>query len=139
MGAARHHRTREKVTEAVFTFVAIDDEGRPRAVYVIASRCHARNPYHALDDTARNILDGLLEEATYAALAVVREDGTPSVTRVALSVEKDNVPVTLISDLSLHTKALRSGRSCSLLIGEPGDKGEPLTHRGSHCNVCHGS
>jgi acyl-CoA thioesterase YciA len=25
--------TREKVTEAVFTFVAIDDEGRPRAVY----------------------------------------------------------------------------------------------------------
>ena len=24
--------TREKVTEAVFTFVAIDDEGRPRAV-----------------------------------------------------------------------------------------------------------
>jgi acyl-CoA thioesterase YciA len=23
---------REKVTEAVFTFVAIDDEGRPRAV-----------------------------------------------------------------------------------------------------------
>jgi putative heme iron utilization protein len=50
------------------------------------------------------------------------------VTRVALSVEKDNVPVTLISDLSLHTKALRSGRSCSLLIGEPGDKGEPLTH-----------
>ena len=24
--------TREKVTEAVFTFVAIDEEGRPRAV-----------------------------------------------------------------------------------------------------------
>ena len=87
-----------------------------------------KDPFRELDDEARAVMNGLLEAATHAALAVVREDGTPSVTRVAFSVDKDRVPVTLISDLSLHTKALRNGRACSLLIGEPGEKGDPLTH-----------
>ncbi|MCH2249243.1 MAG: pyridoxamine 5'-phosphate oxidase family protein [Cognatishimia sp.] len=87
-----------------------------------------KDPFRALDDDARAVMDGLLARSTHAALAVVREDGTPSVTRVAFSVDKDRVPVTLISDLSLHTKALRRGRACSLLIGEPGEKGDPLTH-----------
>ena len=87
-----------------------------------------KDPFRELDDEARAVMNGLLEAATHAALAVVREDGTPSVTRVAFSVDKDRVPVTLISDLSLHTKALRSDRACSLLIGEPGEKGDPLTH-----------
>ena len=87
-----------------------------------------KDPFRELDDEARAVMNGLLAAATHAALAVVREDGTPSVTRVAFSVDKDRVPVTLISDLSLHTKALRNGLACSLLIGEPGEKGDPLTH-----------
>ena len=87
-----------------------------------------KDPFRELDDEARAVMNGLLEAATHAALAVVREDGTPSVTRVAFSVDKDRVPVTLISDLSLHTKALRNARSCALLIGEPGEKGDPLTY-----------
>ena len=34
----------------------------------------------------------------------------------------------LISTLSIHTKALEANPHCALLIGEPGDKGDPLTH-----------
>ncbi len=87
--------------------------------------------FQPLDDQARAIVAELMT-STHAALAVTRADGTPSVTRIALAVldlgDKDNVPVTLISDLSSHTKALRSTRACALLIGDPGEKGDPLTH-----------
>lgn len=87
-----------------------------------------KDPYQPLTDDARALMADIMDTAQFAALAVVREDGTPSVTRVAFSVDKDRLPVTLISDLSLHTKALRSGRACSLLVGEPGEKGDTLTH-----------
>lgn len=86
-----------------------------------------KDPFRPLDDEARATIAELMK-ATHAALAVMRADGTPSVTRIALAADKDNAPVTLISDLSLHTKALRNARACALLIGEPGDKGDPLTH-----------
>ena len=86
------------------------------------------DPFRELVEEARALIAAIRSEARHAALAVVRDDGTPSVTRVALAADKDSMLVTLISDLSLHTKALRSDRACSLLIGEPGEKGDPLTH-----------
>lgn len=86
------------------------------------------DPFRELDEEARALIAAIRSEARHAALAVVRDDGTPSVTRVALTADKDSMLVTLISDLSLHTKALRNGRSCSLLVGEPGKKGDPLTY-----------
>ena len=36
--------------------------------------------------------------------------------------------MTLVSDLSHHTKALKEDPRCSVLIGQPGPKGDPLTH-----------
>lgn len=45
------------------------------------------------------------------------------VTRVAYSH-----PLILVSELSTHTKALRANPACSLLLGEPGVRGDPLTH-----------
>lgn len=50
------------------------------------------------------------------------------VTRIAFATDPDGKPITLISDLSHHTAALRSDPTCSLLVGEPGEKGDPLTH-----------
>jgi putative heme iron utilization protein len=50
------------------------------------------------------------------------------VTRIAVVAGPDGTPVTLISDLSLHTRALRADPACSLLVGEPAAKGDPLTH-----------
>uniref|UniRef100_UPI0035166AC0 pyridoxamine 5'-phosphate oxidase family protein n=1 Tax=Cognatishimia sp. TaxID=2211648 RepID=UPI0035166AC0 len=87
-----------------------------------------KDPYQTMDDEACTLMQNILDGATYAALAVTQPDGTPSVTRVAFCVDQDNAPVTLISDLSLHTKALRNVRRCALLIGEPGEKGDPLTY-----------
>ena len=34
----------------------------------------------------------------------------------------------LISTLSTHTQALHLDANCALLVGEPGNKGDPLTH-----------
>ena len=49
-------------------------------------------------------------------------------TRIAVGTTPGGAPVTLISDLSSHTTALRANPRCSLLLGEPGPKGDPLTH-----------
>lgn len=94
---------------------------------LVARGMSEADPFRPLDDDARAIMAELMR-ASHAALAVTRTDGTPSVTRISLAADKDRSPVTLISDLSLHTKALRNARTCALLIGEPGEKGDPLTH-----------
>ena len=85
------------------------------------------NPIRPTDDEARSLARNLLTQARHAALAVL-ENGAPIVTRVAFGLDRDRVPVTLISDLSTHTAALKADPACSLLVGEPGPKGDPLTH-----------
>ncbi|MCV2881761.1 HugZ family protein [Actibacterium sp. XHP0104] len=81
------------------------------------------------DDQARALAQSLLAEARYCALAVTDpETGTPYVARVALGLAPDRAPVSLISDLAHHTRALRANANCALLVGEPGPKGDPLTH-----------
>lgn len=87
------------------------------------------DPIRPTDADARALARDLLASATFAALAVSDPaTGTPSVTRVALCTAPDGTPLTLISDLSSHTSALRADANCALLVGEPGDKGDPLTH-----------
>ncbi|SMP25139.1 HugZ family protein [Shimia sagamensis] len=87
------------------------------------------NPIQPTDTEARAFAQQLLTNATYAALAVTDPTtGTPSVTRIALATTPDGIPVTLISDLASHTGALRANANCALLVGEPGEKGDPLTH-----------
>ncbi len=82
------------------------------------------------DKGARALAQNLLEQAAFGAIAVIDlATQTPMVTRIALATDMDGAPVTLISDLSQHTRALRDNPACSLLLGEPGDKGgDPLTH-----------
>ena len=70
----------------------------------------------------------MLDRARFAALAVVLEDGAPMVSRVAFGLSPEGAPLTLISNLAAHTRALRANPACSLLVGEPGPKGDPLTH-----------
>lgn len=87
----------------------------------------AKDPIRPTDDEARALAIRLITEARFGALAVL-QDGLPAVTRVAMATDRDGVPMALVSDLSSHTKALRADHRCSLLLGEPGDKGDPLTH-----------
>lgn len=87
------------------------------------------NPIRPTDDEARTIARALILRARFAALAVLDPaSAAPAVTRIALVPGPTGAPLTLISTLSTHTSALKANPACSLLIGEPGPKGDPLTH-----------
>jgi putative heme iron utilization protein len=86
-----------------------------------------RDPSRPVDAEARALARQLVDKATYAALAVL-ESGLPSVTRIAFATTPEGAPLSLISDLSGHTAALRTTPAASLLVGEPEDRGDPLTH-----------
>ena len=89
---------------------------------------HMAAPIRPTDDDARALAHELLERASHAALGVIDpENGAPFVSRVAISADGPDV-LLLISTLSQHTTALDHDPRASLLIGEPGAKGDPLTH-----------
>jgi heme iron utilization protein len=89
----------------------------------------APSPIRPTDDEARTLARGLMAQARFAALGVIDPDsGAPMVTRVAFGTTPQGAPVTLISDLSHHTRALKAQPAASLLLGEPGSRGDPLTH-----------
>ncbi len=80
-------------------------------------------------ETSRSLAQHLLRSARHGALGVLCPDTqTPHVTRVCVGTAPDGMPVTLVSEISLHTDALRKNPACSLLVGEPGGRGNPLTH-----------
>ncbi|MFV0243690.1 MAG: HugZ family protein [Qingshengfaniella sp.] len=87
------------------------------------------DPIRPTDDAARSLARGLIDTARFGALGVIApDDGSPQVTRVATGTDPAGHPLILISTLSAHTTALRADPRCSLLLGEPGAKGDPLTH-----------
>lgn len=88
-----------------------------------------KDVFRAPDADARALARCLLAEAAHAALAVTAPDtGRPSVSRIALARDLAGSPLSLISSLSPHTAALEKTPDCALLVGEPGDTGDPLTH-----------
>lgn len=89
----------------------------------------APSPIRPTDDEARTLARNLIAQARFAALGVIDPDsGAPMVTRVAFGTTPQGGPLTLISDLSHHTRALKAQPAASLLLGEPGSRGDPLTH-----------
>ena len=81
------------------------------------------------DETSRSLAQHLLRSARHGALGVLCPDTrTPLVARVSVGTAPDGMPVILISEISMHTRALRHNPACSLLVGEPGGRGDPLTH-----------
>ncbi len=81
------------------------------------------------DDEARKIARDLIKNACFGSLAVLHpETNLPHVTRTAVGTSPEGMPASLISDLSFHTNALRENPNCSLLLGEPAPKGDPLIH-----------
>ncbi len=86
------------------------------------------NPIRPTTTEARALARGLMDHARFGALAVLDpESGVPYVARVAVASDAAG-PVTLVSSLSAHTRALRADPRASLLLGEPGARGDPLTH-----------
>lgn len=88
-----------------------------------------KSPIRPTDDAARALARDLIGTARFAALAYADpSDGTPMVSRIALVEGPGGTPLSLVSDLSHHSAALSKNPICALLIGEPADKGDPLTH-----------
>lgn len=87
------------------------------------------NPIRPTDQDAKALARQLIDTARYGALAVFEaESGHPLCTRLAVGTSVTGHAIALISDLAHHTRALRANAACSLLLGEPGQKGDPLTH-----------
>ena len=88
----------------------------------------AANPIRPTDHEARALGRRLLTDARFGALGVTLDTGAPMVTRIAVATDSAGIQLTLISSLSMHTRALMQAPTCSLLVGEPGAKGDPLNH-----------
>jgi len=86
------------------------------------------NPIRPTDDDARALAQTLMKEARFAALATLDASGSPLVTRIAFGLCPAGQPISLMSSLAQHSQNLRLNPACSLLVGEPGPKGDPLTH-----------
>jgi putative heme iron utilization protein len=105
--------------------------GAERAVResVNMSETPRRDPLNPVDDEARALARRLMAEAATAALAVIEPGtGAPFVSRIAVAPAPDGAPMALLSGLAIHTRALMADPRCALLLGEPGAKGDPLTH-----------
>lgn len=88
----------------------------------------ANDPIRPTDDEARDLARALMTQARFAALATLTEEGAPSVSRLAFALDDRGTPLSLVSTLSAHTQAILRQPQISLLVGEPGEKGDPLTH-----------
>ncbi len=65
----------------------------------------------------------------HAALAWTDPDsGTPGISRISFARDPEAGLLTLISGLAPHFRALRTNPACALMLGEVGEKGDPLTH-----------
>ncbi len=49
-------------------------------------------------------------------------------TRIALATDPQGQVISLVSDIAFHSAALKAAPACSLLVGEPEPKGNPLIH-----------
>lgn len=86
------------------------------------------NPIRPTDDEARALAQSLMSQARFAALATLDSSSSPLVTRVAFGLCAAGQPISLMSSLAQHSQNLAANPACSLLVGEPGPKGDPLTH-----------
>lgn len=86
------------------------------------------DPVQPATDDARDLVRRLMTLG-HAALAWEDPDtGTPGISRIAFARDAQAGLLTLVSGLAPHFRALRDRPACALMLGEVGDKGDPLTH-----------
>jgi heme iron utilization protein len=86
------------------------------------------DPVAPADADARALALSLLTAAHAALSYASADDGLPSISRIAFGLDPEGVPMTLVSALAPHFAGLRAHPDCSVMVGEPGAKGDPLTH-----------
>ena len=83
------------------------------------------DPIRETDEEALSLARELSRETLGALATIDPSTGFPAVSRVSLIVDGGD-PVTLVSDLSHHTVAMDADPRCSVLLGTPPGKGDPL-------------
>lgn len=86
------------------------------------------DPVQPANDAAQALVRQLLALG-HAALAWEDPDtGTPGISRIAFARDPEAGMLTLVSGLAPHFRALRDRPDCALMLGEVGDRGDPMTH-----------
>lgn len=86
------------------------------------------DPVQPADEEARALARQLLSLG-HAALSYLEADrAAPAISRISFGRAPDVGFVTLMSALAPHHAGLRAHPTCAVMLGEPGDKGDPLTH-----------
>ncbi|RMD48046.1 MAG: pyridoxamine 5-phosphate oxidase [Alphaproteobacteria bacterium] len=86
-------------------------------------------PVRPADDEARALAARLLAGARHGALGTLTAEGAPFVSRVAVAWDGERgAVVTLVSALARHAAQMAADPRVSLLVGEPGARGDPLVH-----------
>lgn len=86
------------------------------------------DPVAAATAEARTLARQLLQVGHAALAWTDPETATPGISRIAFADDPRAGPMTLISGLAPHFAALRTTPDCALMVGEVGDKGDPMTH-----------
>jgi len=86
------------------------------------------DPVQPADDDARALARDLLAIGHAALAWTDPESGAPGISRIAFARDPAAGLLTLISGLAPHFRALRTHPDCAVMLGEVGDKGDPLTH-----------
>lgn len=85
------------------------------------------DPVAPADDAARALAHDLMK-AMHGALAYMDVGGGPAISRIGFGLCPEGLPMTLISSLAPHFAGLKADPACAVMLGEVGEKGDPLTH-----------
>ncbi|MEM9301535.1 MAG: DUF2470 domain-containing protein [Pseudomonadota bacterium] len=80
-----------------------------------------------VDDEVRAEARNLIRTARHGALALLDDEGWPSVARVGLAADCNGQPIFPVSSLSGRVELMGRDRRASLLVGDP-RRGDPLAH-----------
>jgi putative heme iron utilization protein len=85
------------------------------------------DPTPPADAAALAMVQALLRTG-HAALSYIGEDGAAGISRIAFGHDGTGGMATFISALAPHLAGLQANPTCAVMLGEPGAKGDPLTH-----------
>ena len=86
------------------------------------------DPVQPANDDALSTVRTLLALG-HATLAWTDPDtGTPGISRITFHRDPEAGLLTLVSGLAPHFRAIKANPDCALMLGEVGDKGDPMTH-----------
>ena len=86
------------------------------------------DPVAAPDEDARTLARDLLSLGHAALSYLDAQSALPGISRIAFGRTADGGFMTLISSLAPHSAGLATHPACAVMLGEPGAKGDPLTH-----------